>query len=232
MSDIEKSPKGVDGTQKLNEILVKRREEKQKQEDLFARLNPAAQSIIKAAEERRNNAYDSAVEVITDTFDNLSESLLLAKKNKVYNEFVEGIEQSLVEVIAAQFAAANIVEMHAGLELSMEGTKIALKDFMVNEGDVKRSLSIEKDRWLSDLKRNHNRVSQDLNSAENQIIVLYQFATKEISAAELKESFASAQNPSNNLFKQWDWNFYKNNNVDAINQELESTAKRAQQPQI
>lgn len=202
---------GVNSNQKLQGVLTKRREEKDKQAQRAAKFAPSVRAIVSAAEEKRDRAHRSATSIIENTFDNLGANILVAKQEQVFTEFVSGIRHALVDLLNKQYKVSNVVEMYASWPLYMSDMSMGFQEYTINPSDVARAMEQEKQRWLKELDKRHQYVRQALleSSTHQAIGDIFAFASEEISAEEFDALEPKIKSTSPyNIFKNWEWSGY------------------------
>lgn len=202
---------GINSSQQLQEVLTKRREEKDKQAQRNEKFAPMVQAIVSAAEEKRDQAHRSATIIIEDTFNNLGPNTLIAKQEQVFTQFVSGIRHALVDLLNQQYKISNVVEMYTSWSLDMSDMSIGFQEYTVNSTDIARTMEQEKQRWISQLDKKHNYVRQALQDTQNHETIreIFAVASKEISLKDFEELEPKIKNAGPyNLFKNWEWSDY------------------------
>ena len=202
---------GINSTQQLQDILTKRREEKDKQAQRNEKFAPTVQAIVAAAEEKRDQAHRSATVIIEDTFKNLGANALIAKQEQVFTQFVSGIRHALVDLLNQQYKFSNVVEMYTSWALDMSDMSIGFQEYTVNATDIARTMEQEKQRWISQLDKKHNYARQALQESENHETIreIYAVASQEISLEDFERLEPKIKNSSHyNIFKNWEWSDY------------------------
>lgn len=226
---------GVNSGQQLQDILTKRREEKDKQAQRNEKLASTVQAIVSAAEEKRDQAHRSATIIIEDTFNNLGPNALIAKQEQVFTPFVSGIRHALVDLLNQQYKISNVVEMYASWPLDMSDMSISFEEYTINNLDIARTMEQEKQRWLKELDKRHQYVRQALSesSTHQTIGEIYAFASQEMSAKEFEvlEPKIKSSSPYN-IFKNWEWSEYTYKKTQAPRMLKELNATIASIPKV
>lgn len=207
----ENAMSGINSSQQLQNILTKRREEKEKQAQRNEKFASSVQTVVSAAEDKRDQAHRSATVIIEDTFNNLGPNALIAKQEKVFEQFISEIRHALVDLLNQQYKFSNVVEMYSSWSLNMSDMNIGFQEYTINTPDIARRMEQEKQRWLKELDKRHQYVRQALSESSTHQAVgqIYAFASQEISFKEFKQLEPSIKSSSPyNIFKNWEWSDY------------------------
>lgn len=219
---------GINSSQQLQDVLTKRREEKDKQAQRNNKFAPSVQAIVSAAEHKRDQAHRSATAIIEDTFNNLGVNALIAKQEQVFTEFVSGIRHALVDLLNTQYHVSNVVEMYTNWSLNMSDTTIGFQEYTINASDLARTMEQEKQRWLSQLDKKHHYARQALQEPKNHetICEIFALASQDITVQDFEQKEANIKSAGPyNLFKNWEWGAYtyKKTQIQRMAEELNAT---------
>lgn len=219
---------GINSSQQLQDVLAKRREEKDKQAQRNNKFAPSVQAIVSMAEQKRDQAHRSATAIIEDTFNNLGANALIAKQQHVFTEFVSGIRHALVDLLNTQYHVSNVVEMYTNWSLNMSDATMGFQEYTINASDLARTMEQEKQRWLSQLDKKHHYARQALQETKNHETIreILALASQDMTVQDFEQKESSIKNTGPyNLFKNWEWSryTYQKTDVKRMAEELNAT---------